>query len=114
MIDAMIGLINFGELRRYYHVNRPDWVFFMGAMLGILFLGIIQGILIGVVLSLLALIARASKPGSDASVWTERPVATRTPPPTRGWRRFRACSSFGWTGRCSLPTLPASATPSTS
>ena len=32
-------------------------------MLGILFLGIIQGILIGVVLSLLALIARASKPG---------------------------------------------------
>lgn len=63
VIDAMVGLINFGELRRYYRVNRPDWVFFMGAMLGILFLGIIQGILIGVVLSLLALIARASKPG---------------------------------------------------
>jgi sulfate permease, SulP family len=59
----MIGLISFGELRRYYRVNRSDWVFFMGAMLGILFLGIIQGILIGVVLSLLALIARASKPG---------------------------------------------------
>ena len=63
VIDAMIGLINFGELRRYYRVNGSDWVFFMGAMLGILFLGIIQGILIGVVLSLLALIARASKPG---------------------------------------------------
>jgi sulfate permease, SulP family len=63
VIDAMIGLINFGELRRYYRVNRSDWVFFMGAMIGILFLGIIQGILIGVVLSLLALIARASKPG---------------------------------------------------
>jgi sulfate permease, SulP family len=34
----------------------------MGAMLGILFFGIIRGILIGVVLSLLLLIARASKP----------------------------------------------------
>jgi sulfate permease, SulP family len=34
----------------------------MGALLGILFFGIIQGILIGVVLSLLLLIARASKP----------------------------------------------------
>jgi sulfate permease, SulP family len=54
VIDAMIGLINFGELRRYYRVNRSDWLFFMGAMLGILFLGIVQGILIGVVLSLLA------------------------------------------------------------
>jgi len=62
VIDAMIGLISFGELRRYYRVNRSDWVFFMGALLGILFFGIIQGILIGVVLSLLALIARASKP----------------------------------------------------
>jgi SulP family sulfate permease len=46
---------------RYYRVNRADWVFFMGAGLGILFFGIIQGILIGVVLSLLLLIARASR-----------------------------------------------------
>jgi high affinity sulfate transporter 1 len=62
VIDAMVGLLGLAEFKRYYRVNRPDWVFFMGAMLGILFLGIIQGILIGVVLSLLALLARASKP----------------------------------------------------
>jgi SulP family sulfate permease len=36
-------------------------VFFMGAGLGILFFGIIEGILIGVVLSLLLLIARSSR-----------------------------------------------------
>jgi SulP family sulfate permease len=36
-------------------------VFFMGAGLGILFVGITQGILIGVVLSLLLLIARSSR-----------------------------------------------------
>jgi sulfate permease, SulP family len=62
VIDAMLGVVTFGPMRRYFEVNRADWVFFMGAMLGILFLGIIQGILIGVVLSLLLLIARASKP----------------------------------------------------
>ena len=64
MIDAMVGLITFADGRRYYRVNRPDWVFFMGAGLGILFFGIIQGIVIGVVLSLLLLVARASDPGS--------------------------------------------------
>jgi len=61
VIDAMIGLITFAELERYYRVNRADWLFFMGAGLGILFLGITQGILIGVVLSLLLLIWRSSR-----------------------------------------------------
>ena len=59
----MLGVVDLGPMRRYFRVNRADWVFSMGAMLGILFFGIIQGILIGVVLSLLLLIARSSKPG---------------------------------------------------
>jgi sulfate permease, SulP family len=63
VIDAMLGMITFEPMRRYFRVTRADWVFYMGAMLGILFFGIIQGILIGVVLSLLLLVARASKPG---------------------------------------------------
>jgi high affinity sulfate transporter 1 len=62
VIDAMVGLITVTDLKRYFRVNLADWVFFMGAMLGILFFGIIQGILIGVVLSLLLLVARASNP----------------------------------------------------
>jgi len=61
VIDAMLGLITFGELERYYRVNRADWLFFMGAGLGILFFGITQGILIGVVLSLLLLVWRSSR-----------------------------------------------------
>jgi len=61
VIDAMIGLITFAPLKRYYRVSRTDWLFFMGAGLGILFFGIMAGILIGVVLSLLMLIARASR-----------------------------------------------------
>jgi MFS superfamily sulfate permease-like transporter len=62
VIDSMIGLITFGEMRRYYQVNRADWIFYLSALFGMLFFGIIQGILIGVVLSLLLLVARASKP----------------------------------------------------
>jgi len=61
VIDAMIGLITFAPFKRYYRVSRTDWLFFMGAGLGILFFGIMAGILIGVVLSLLMLIARASR-----------------------------------------------------
>ena len=63
VIDAMLGMVTFGPMRRYFRVNRADWLFFMAAMFGILFVDIIHGILIGVVLSLLLLIARASKPG---------------------------------------------------
>ena len=62
VIDAMIGLISFAEMRRYWRVSRADFVFFTSAMAGILFVDIIHGILIGVVLSLLLLIARASRP----------------------------------------------------
>ena len=62
VIDAMVGLITFSRLRRYRRVNRFDFAFFCGAMLGILFFGVIAGIAIGVVLSLLLLVARASTP----------------------------------------------------
>ena len=61
VIDAMLGLVTLVEFKRYHRVNRADWVFFMGAGLGILCFGIIQGIVIGVVLSLLLLIARSSR-----------------------------------------------------
>jgi MFS superfamily sulfate permease-like transporter len=62
VIDAMVGLITLAEGRRYYRINRSDWVVYLAAMAGILFFGIIAGIVIGVVLSLLLLIARASNP----------------------------------------------------
>jgi high affinity sulfate transporter 1 len=64
VIDAMVGLIKLEPMKRYYRVNRPDWIFYIAAGLGILFFGIIQGIVIGVVLSLLLLVARASRPAA--------------------------------------------------
>jgi sulfate permease, SulP family len=61
VIDAMVGLITLDAFERYYRVNLSDWVFFVGAGLGILFFGIMAGILIGVTLSLVMLIARSSR-----------------------------------------------------
>jgi SulP family sulfate permease len=61
VIDAMVGLVTFTEMQRYHRVNRSDFVFFVAAGAGILFFGIIAGIVIGVVLSLLLLIARSSQ-----------------------------------------------------
>ena len=79
VIDAMVGLITLANMKRYYHVNRPDWVFFMGAMLGILFLGIISGIVIGVTLPPLLIVERRTrgwllgrKPGSQAYLDVDR------------------------------------------
>jgi MFS superfamily sulfate permease-like transporter len=62
VIDAMVGLITLAEGRRYYRINRSDWAVYLAAMAGILFFGIIAGIVTGVALSLLLLIARASNP----------------------------------------------------
>jgi SulP family sulfate permease len=61
VIDAMLGLITFVPLKRYYRVNRTDWLFFMGAAFGILFFGVMAGIIIGVTLSLVMLVARSSR-----------------------------------------------------
>ena len=62
VIDSVIGLINVAELRRYLRVSRRDFTVAMAAMAGILLFNIMTGILVGVVLSLLLLIARASNP----------------------------------------------------
>jgi anti-anti-sigma factor len=89
VIDAMVGLITLADGRRYYRINRADWTFFVAAMFGILFFGIIAGIVIGVVLSLLMLITRASnpavrvlgkRPGSDAYLDLSRHDGLETTP----------------------------------
>jgi MFS superfamily sulfate permease-like transporter len=60
VIDAAIGLIKFEELK-HYRLNRRDFAAFLAAAIGLFFIGILAGILIGVILSLLMLIASASQ-----------------------------------------------------
>ena len=60
VIDAAISLIKFKEFRRY-QLNRRDFAAFLAAAIGLFFIGILAGVLIGVVLSLLLLIATTSQ-----------------------------------------------------
>ena len=115
VIDAMVGLITFAALKRYYRVNRADWLFFMGAGLGILFFGIIAGILIGVTLSLadadrarLAHEHQAPRARPDVG-HVPRRLAPRGPGADPGHRRSRES-----TGRSSSPTPTGSASACTS
>lgn len=61
VIDAAIGLIKVKELQRVRFASRPDFAAFLAAMAGLLFFGVLEGILIGVALSLLLLVAAASR-----------------------------------------------------
>jgi len=62
VIAAVIPLIEVDGLKRLYRVQRAEFWLAIAALLGVLTFGTLQGIFIGVGLSLLLLIARASHP----------------------------------------------------
>ena len=62
VIASVIGLMNVGELKRFYASNRIDFVLAMVAMFGVLTTDVLTGLLIAVFLSLLIILYRASRP----------------------------------------------------
>jgi high affinity sulfate transporter 1 len=62
VIAAVVPMIELGELKRFYRVQRAEFLLAIAALLGVLTFGTLQGVFIGVGLSLLLLIARASQP----------------------------------------------------
>jgi sulfate permease, SulP family len=60
VIDAGISLVKIKEFR-YYRLNRVDFSAFLATALVVFFIGVLQGVIIGVVLALLLLIASASR-----------------------------------------------------
>ncbi len=64
IIDAVVfGMIDLGELRRLHRVARFDFWVAIAAVLGVLSAGVLFGVVIGVVLSLLWLVYVATRPG---------------------------------------------------
>jgi high affinity sulfate transporter 1 len=63
IIASMVSLIDIKALRAVLAFDRLEFVFAVAAMLGVLFIGLLQGIFIGVALTLIALLYRFSKPG---------------------------------------------------
>jgi len=64
IIASMVTLIDYKALRAVLAFDRLEFMFALAAMLGVLFIGLLQGIFIGVALTLIALLYRLSKPGT--------------------------------------------------
>jgi high affinity sulfate transporter 1 len=66
VIHAVWGLVDFSKFTRLWRIRHIDFWLAIAAFLGVVLIDILQGIVIGVVLSLLALIYRSSFPqGSE-------------------------------------------------
>jgi high affinity sulfate transporter 1 len=64
VVHAVWNLIDFDKLKRMWIVRKEDFWAASFALVGVLLFGVLEGILIGIVLSLLILIYRASFPTS--------------------------------------------------
>lgn len=62
VISALVGATEFELAVRLWKVSRTECMIFAGAFIGVLFLGTINGVLIGIILSFSEMIIRTSKP----------------------------------------------------
>lgn len=62
VLMAVAGLLKVKELRRLWKYHRGEFLVAMTALLGVLWAGLLKGVLIGAVISLVLLIRRASRP----------------------------------------------------
>lgn len=64
VISALLGATEFELVPRLWKVSRTECFIFLGAFLGVLFLGTINGVLIGIILSFTEMIIRTAKPAT--------------------------------------------------
>lgn len=62
VISALYGALEFELAAKLWKVNRTEFYIFMGAFLGVLILGTVNGVLVGIILSFADVIIRASNP----------------------------------------------------
>lgn len=62
IIIAVTGLLDFSALRMAWRFDRGDALAFVATLLGVLVLGVEEGIVLGVVLSLVTMVYRTSRP----------------------------------------------------
>jgi high affinity sulfate transporter 1 len=62
VLTAVTGLFKWSELRRLWSFSRNEFAVAAASMLGVLGSGLLRGVLIGVVISILLLVRRASRP----------------------------------------------------
>src|SRR5271157_3367442 len=62
VLMAVTGLVKVSELRHLWQVHRNEFLVAMVALLGVLWAGLLKGVLIGAIISLVLLIRRVSSP----------------------------------------------------
>lgn len=62
VLAAVMGLFKLDALRRLWRTSRPEFLVAMGALIGVLGSGVLRGVLIGAIISLVQLIRVASRP----------------------------------------------------
>jgi len=62
VIAAVLGLMDVGEMRRYWAWRRTDFVIAIAAMVGVLLTTVLAGMVMAVLLSVLFVLYRASRP----------------------------------------------------
>ena len=62
VLMAITGLFNFAALRHMWRINRSEFAIAITALLGVLGSGLLMGVLIGAILSILLLLRRAMAP----------------------------------------------------
>ena len=64
VISALLGATEFELAVKLFKVSRTECLIFWGAFFGVLFLGTINGVLIGIILSFAEMVIRSAKPAS--------------------------------------------------
>lgn len=62
VLTSILGLFNFKEIRRYYRQRRTDFVLALTALAGVVTTDVMTGLILAVLLSLVMLLYRASRP----------------------------------------------------
>ncbi len=62
VLVAVTGLFKVSTLRQLRHTNRTEYIVAVTALIGVLSFGLLHGVLIGAIISLVLLIRRASRP----------------------------------------------------
>jgi MFS superfamily sulfate permease-like transporter len=62
VLVAVAGLFKLATLRQLWRGDRPEFVVAMAALLGVMSSGLLRGVLIGALISLVQLLRRASRP----------------------------------------------------
>ena len=95
VLFAVTGLFKLSALKRLWHFNRGEFLVAMAALLGVLGSGLLRGVLIGAVLSVVMLLRRGSSPAYGGNRARARHGFLRRPAASSGKRaRCRAFFVF--------------------